>query len=103
VDELTKGRLAQNEAVFRSINDEVLGLEQRFGSREGGFVCECADATCAEAVTLSLDEYQRIRADERRFLVVPGHELTELETVLERHGSYLVVEKRVPVPELHSR
>jgi hypothetical protein len=29
-----------------------------------------------------------------RFAVVPGHELPEIETVVERHPAYLVVEKR---------
>jgi hypothetical protein len=29
-----------------------------------------------------------------RFAVVPGHELPEIEMVVERHAGYLVVEKR---------
>jgi len=31
---------------------------------------------------------------------VPGHEVTEIETVVERHANYLVVEKHVPIPEI---
>lgn len=100
MDEVTKSRLAHNEAIFRSINDQVLALEERFGSREGGFLCECADTSCLESVFLRLDEYGRIHEDDRRFFVVPGHERPEIEAVVERHGNYLVVQKRVPVPEV---
>lgn len=100
VDETSQRRFAHNEVIFRSINDQVLALEERFGSREGGFLCECAETTCSETVFLRLDEYERIHADERRFFVVPGHEVTEIETVVERHDSYLIVEKNVPVLDL---
>lgn len=100
VDETSERRFAHNEVVFRSINDQVHALEERFGSREGGFLCECADTTCSETIFLSLAEYERIHADERRFFVVPGHEVTEIETVVERHADYLIVQKNVPVPDL---
>jgi hypothetical protein len=100
VDETSQRRFAHNEVLFRSINDQVLSLEERFGSGDGGFLCECADASCSETIFLSLDEYERIHADQRRFFVVPGHEVTEIETVVERHANYLVVEKNVPVPSL---
>ena len=100
VDEASQRRSALNEALFRSINEQVVRLEERFGSRDGGFVCECADATCSQTIFLSLEEYGRIHAVERRFFVVPGHEVTEIETVVERHATYLIVEKNVPVREL---
>ncbi len=100
MDDLTKSRLAHNEAVFRSINEQVLALEERFGSRDGGFLCECADPACAENVFLRLDEFERIHEDQRRFFVVPGHERLEIETVLERHTDYLVVRKNVPVRQI---
>ena len=34
-----------------------------------------------------------MRADPRRFVIVNGHELPEVEVVVERHGDYSVVEK----------
>ncbi len=100
MDEVTKSRLAHNEALFRSINEQVLALEERFGSREGGFICECADTGCLETVFLPLAEYERIHRDPRRFFVVPGHERAEIETVVERHPSYLVVEKKARTPQI---
>jgi hypothetical protein len=96
---MTKSRLAHNEAIFRTINEQVLSLEERFGSRDGRFICECADTDCLETVSLGIDEYQRIHDDDRRFFVVPGHERPEIETVVERHADYLVVEKTILVPQ----
>lgn len=100
MDGHTKSRLAHNEAMFRSINEHVLALEERFGSQDGGFLCECADTKCAQTIFLRLDEYQRIHANGRRFCVAPGHEQVEVEAVVERHEKYLVVEKKVPVPQI---
>lgn len=94
MDELTRSRLAQNAVIFRLINDQVLTLEERFGSRDGGFLCECADTRCVESILLRLDEYKRIHADVRQFFVVPGHERAEIETVVEHHSNYLVVEMK---------
>lgn len=98
MDEVTQRRLAHNEALFRAVNDEVEAVEERYGSRDGGFVCECADARCSETIRISLEEYARIREDSQRFVVVPGHEVPEIERVVERHDGYVVVEKFVPVP-----
>jgi len=34
-----------------------------------------------------------VRNDPRRFAVVPGHEIAEVEDVVERHEHYAVIEK----------
>jgi hypothetical protein len=43
---------------------------------------------------MTVAEYQAIRAEPTRFAVLPAHELPEIESVVERHPNYLVVEKR---------
>jgi hypothetical protein len=95
VDELTKRRLARNEALFRQVNEEVEAVEARYGSSSGGFICECADPACSAAFHLPLEEYERIRAHDNWFIVLPGHQLPEIEEIIERHDRYLVVEKTV--------
>jgi hypothetical protein len=95
VDELTKRRLARNEALFRQVNEEVEAVEARYGSSSGGFICECADPACSAAFHLPLEEYERIRAHDNWFIVLPGHQLPEIEETIERHDRYLVVEKTV--------
>jgi hypothetical protein len=38
-------------------------------------------------------DYERIRADARRFALARGHEIAEAEVVVEEAAGYLVVEK----------
>jgi hypothetical protein len=39
------------------------------------------------------DEYERVRSQRDRFAVVPGHENSEIEHVVERDDRYVVVDK----------
>ena len=57
-------------------------------------VCECADGECTERLEIRVPEYERVRADPLRYIVVPGHELPEFESVVESRDGYDVVEKR---------
>src|SRR3954469_21596167 len=65
--------------------------------------CECGRRRCRDHVHLTIDEYEAVRADPRRFIVVPGHELLAAETVVERHDQYFVVEKPEEVRALVER
>lgn len=94
-------RLAQNEALFREVNERVAEVATHFIEVETKgealeFTCECGRRDCAERVAMTVAEYHAIRAESTRFAVVPGHELPEVETVVERHPTYVVVEKRDP-------
>jgi hypothetical protein len=92
-DELQE-RLGANESVFRRINE---GIErgQWPGEEDApvGFRCECARLGCNDLLELSVREYEHVRANPRRFMVVPGHEHLDAEVVIERQPGYLVVEK----------
>jgi hypothetical protein len=45
---------------------------------------------------VSVLDYLRVRRWDGRFFLVPGHEDLELENVVERHKSCLVVQTREP-------
>jgi hypothetical protein len=94
VDDVTRKRLQHNEAVFRSVNEEIDG--RAAPGPVLAYVCECADIACNEAVSLTHAAYRAVRTGSLRFFVVPGHERAELERVVERHDDYLVVEKFSP-------
>jgi hypothetical protein len=99
-------RLARNEVSYRDANERRRGAHVGDVEREEEvrFVCECPDLTCDRGVRVSLPEYEAIRSHPRRFLVAPGHEVTEIEVVLERHGDRLtVVEKRDEAGEVAER
>ena len=88
-------RLATNEARFREINERVeRDLEPIVSQDERvPFVCECGRRTCTDAIALSVAEYKAVRKDATRFIVVAGHEIVDVEDVVERHDRYVVVQK----------
>ena len=90
----TRERLGVNEAVFRRINEGIeRGQWPGEESAPVGFRCECARLGCNELIELSVNEYESVRANPRRFIVVPGHQQPEVETVVEHRSGFLVVEK----------
>ncbi len=87
-------RKAKNEAVFREVNERIEHAAVEFGvPGEATFVCECGDAGCTEMVNITLREYHKIRADARRFAILPGHEDSAVERVVSRTERFSVVEK----------
>jgi hypothetical protein len=88
-------RAAASEATIRDVNE---GIErgQWPGEEDSpvGFRCECARLGCNQLIELTVREYEDIRAHPRRFVVVPGHELPEVETLIETRRGYLIVEKQ---------
>ena len=89
MDESRNERLARNEAAFRKVNEAITEVEDG----RGAYLCECGALGCNRLVELSRDEYESVRANPRRFFVLPGHELPEVESIVERHDDYFVVEK----------
>jgi len=95
-------RLAKNEAVFREINERVSELAATHGSDEHvyTFFCECSNADCTLQVELTRKDYEAVREHGDRFLVAVGHELPEIENVIERNSSWWVVQKETDAGEL---
>ncbi len=56
-------------------------------------MCECDDRSCTHRLQTSLEEYESVRAKPTRFLIAPGHEDEEIESVVERRRRFHVVEK----------
>jgi hypothetical protein len=96
VDDERAGRFAKNEALFRSVNDRLGEISAAFdlaGEGATEFVCECADVECNERLRVAFDTYARVRESPIRFIVAPGHEIPDVEVVVERHDGFHVVEK----------
>ena len=94
MDEQRKRRMAQNEALARRINDRIEYQRPRNGELADTFICECVRADCGGTLDLSIGEYARVRSHPRRFVVAPGHEEPAIESTVEVHPGYVVVEKR---------
>ena len=87
-------RLAQNEALFREVNERVETLAHQLGPNHPyEFLCECANADCTFRITLSLTVYERVRADARQFIVLPLHYTPEVEDLVAEEEAYWVVRK----------
>ena len=87
-------RIGGNEAAFRKVN-EALRAGKTLADAEQllPFRCECGVLGCNRLLELTLPEYEAVRAQPTRFLIVDGHEITETEHVVERHDRFSVVEK----------
>jgi hypothetical protein len=98
-------RIAENEARFRDINERLRDdLRPVADDTESvSFVCECGNASCREGVAVSLSDYRAVHRSPRRFAVVPGHEIPDVETVVERHEAYYVIEKPADVAHILER
>jgi hypothetical protein len=86
-------RAAITEAAFRIANDRMAAWEEASATEPELFFCECLMVGCREKVPLTRDEYEGVRAESRRFFVVPGHQEEQLEAVVESHDEWLVIEK----------
>jgi hypothetical protein len=89
-------RLAQNEALFRSVNERIEQVAASAGVDEHlfEFLCECSNADCNLLLPMTVSEYEAVRKSPTLFIVAPGHELPDIETVVVRRGAYEIVTKR---------
>jgi hypothetical protein len=103
-------RLRENEEVFRRANER---LESVVGERLATadsvpFLCECADSACmgrgggsraakppppAPPPPRPLDDYRHVRTNPHRFVMLPGHRLSNGEKVITERDGYEITEK----------
>jgi hypothetical protein len=91
-------RQARNEALFREVNDRIVELDEsaQAWSLDGTIdvFCECgAEGGCGERLTVTVRVYEKVRQQDDRFLVKPGHETPELEAAVEWNDEYVIVDK----------
>jgi len=83
---------ARNEEVFRSINERIEeGAKQHGVEQLLPFHCECATKACVTTIELPPAEYDRIASHRARSVVVPGHEQSSVETVVESHSVFVAL------------
>lgn len=102
MDQGQEKRLALNEAIFRDVNERIREISDTFGEKDAtyDFLCECSDPGCTERVVMTSAEYEYVRSDPTRFVVVKGHALPEVESVVDRARDHVVVEKEGPAADI---
>ena len=93
-DRVHQERAAQNQSLFREANERIEGLPNRPQAVYETFLCECCLDGCGKTISLTIEEYEGIRAHPARFAVLPGHVEWNVERVRgSADGRYEVVEK----------
>ena len=91
-------RVAENEAIFRGVNEQLSKLAGAIATEndpnEVEIVCECGTQSCTDRITIPQADYRRTRDDSTLFLLRPGHDDPEAETVVDRATTYWIVRKR---------
>jgi hypothetical protein len=85
VTDAHKRRLADNEALFREINERVQAQAETHGD-DGhvyAYFCECSRPGCVERVHTTSAEYEQVRAHAKRFILAAGHEIDDIEEVVD--------------------
>jgi hypothetical protein len=105
---LSKRRMAENQVVFRKHNEKVqksIDELNAVAAEEGTkaihldddiplyFYCECSDENCRERIKVTLKDYNKIHRARDRFVIMPGHNVPEIENVTKEKSKYWVVTK----------
>ncbi len=79
-------RLERNQQLFRTVNDRLFELSTHQldapWTEKTTYLCECADPACLEAIELTLDEYENLRAESDLRAVAPEHEQPGCQVIL---------------------
>ena len=106
--------MAENEVVFRQYNEQVMQSfeELKAIAKEHNqedliqqhdlpvyFYCECSDENCEQRIWLKPSDYNSIHQDRDKFTIACGHEISEIEKIVDTNKNYCVVEKNIDPPE----
>jgi AraC-like DNA-binding protein len=92
-------RIGLNESVFREVNERIEDAASSFGLTDQlSFVCECGDRDCVQQISMTRAEYEALRTEATHFAVFPGHEIADVEEIVERRKGYDVIRKREGQP-----
>jgi len=94
-DNERKARITSNEGLFRAVNEKIENMNAAFATVVETFtvVCECGDNTCVDQIHIPVEDYEGARMDPALFIVVPGHEIPDVENIVERTDDFVLVKK----------
>jgi hypothetical protein len=85
-------RVAENEVLFRQVNEHVVAGGRR-AAESFEIICECADTGCMDHIRVTTESYEQARRQPTDFLLRPGHAKPEFETVIESYEDFVLVRK----------
>jgi hypothetical protein len=86
-------QLVRNQLLLRDVNERIAEVAVGWPGDPPTFLCECSNEDCHETLALSLGEYEVVRSSLNLFVVLPGHELLEVDRVVDARERFTLVEK----------
>jgi hypothetical protein len=86
-------RVLQTEEFFRDVNDVIAGTPTTNGS---AFLCECANPFCNVTFEMNGDDLTTLHSTPGYYVILAGHDIPDLEEVVQHHNGYEIVTKRAP-------
>jgi hypothetical protein len=81
-------RVIRTEEFFKRVNDT---MRNELGDGDGKFLCECGNIACTEKLALTAEDLRLLHSIEGYFVVLPGHYIPEIETLVKVNGYYAIV------------
>lgn len=92
---LSAERLARNQLLFREVNERLFEVATAPTVSFHECICECTSPRCTRSLAISRSEYEAVRSNPEHFIIARGHELPEIERVVEDNERFLTVETTV--------
>jgi hypothetical protein len=89
--------LVQRQLQRRRFNERLAALDPGDDPlATTPFRCECGLVACGATIRLSASEYDDVRTDPHRFVMLAEHALPEADRVVDVHRGWAVVETLLP-------
>jgi hypothetical protein len=85
-------RVARTEEFFKRVNDT---MRKELGDGDGNFLCECGNIACTEKLALSAEDLRLLHSIDGYLVVLPGHEIPEIESLVKVNGRYAIVHNKM--------
>jgi hypothetical protein len=85
-------RVIRTEEFFKRVNDT---MRNELGDGDGKFLCECGNIACTEKLALSSEDLRLLHSIDGYFVVLPGHHVPEIETLVKENGHYAIVHNNI--------
>jgi hypothetical protein len=86
--------IGRRQSLFRNVNEHIDELAENFDLLDQvPIICECASTECNEQIELTQAEYENLRRIPTHFAVLPGHDIPDVERVVEQNERFVTVEK----------
>jgi hypothetical protein len=89
--DIRRQHAARNQSLFREVNERIESISST--ASFVSFVCECADPRCDAHLPLTREEYEHVRSRPTHFVVLPGHNIVDVESIDEACDRYFIVGK----------